>query len=171
MHRSWKPSIVFALLTLVVTPTLATAQTPAPPTSSSSPSPSPIPEGFGLGIVVGDPSGITASLPMGANNALNLTVGYGLSHQEANLTVLGSYVWHARDLVTVDAGRVSLYFGPGARFRLAEASEVSLGVTLGMDYLFENAPLQVYLEVCPGINIVPNTNTNATAGLGLRYFF
>ena len=152
----WKSGILLALLAFAITPTLATAQAP---------------EGFGIGIVVGEPSGITASLPIGATNSLNLTAGYGLSHHEANLTLLGNYVWHERELVTVDAGKVSLYYGPGVRVLLAEAAEVGLGVTLGIDYLVETAPLQIYLEICPGINIVPNTNMNATAGLGARYFF
>ena len=159
--RFWKSGTLLALLALAVSPTLATAQTSA--TSA--------PEGFGIGIVVGDPSGITASLPIGATNSLNFTAGYGISHHEANLTLLGNYVWHERELVTVDAGKVSLYYGPGARVRLAKVTEVGLGVTLGIDYLLETAPLQIYLEICPGINIVPNTNMDATAGLGARYFF
>jgi hypothetical protein len=160
MQRPWKSLTLTALLALA-------SAAGAAPTSPSSPTT----EGFGIGVVIGEPSGITASLPVGANNAFNLTAGYGLSHHGGNLTLLGNYVWHQRDLITVDAGKISLYYGPGARVLLARNSEVGLGVTLGIDYLFEGAPLQAYLEVCPGINVVPNTETNATAGIGLRYFF
>ena len=127
--------------------------------------------GFGLGFVIGDPSGISASLPVGANTAFNVLAGYQISHQGANLTLLGDYVWHQRDLITVDVGKVSLYYGPGVQLTLAKNSEAGIRAVVGIDYLFEGKPLQAFLEVCPGINVVPNTNPTATAGLGLRYFF
>ena len=126
--------------------------------------------GFGVGIAIGQPSGISLSLPTGPDNAFNFLAGYEVT-RGANLTLLGDYVWHRRDLLQVEVGKVSLYYGPGVRLKLAENPEASVRVVLGADYLFEGAPVQTFFELCPGINVVPDTRPNATVDLGVRYYF
>jgi hypothetical protein len=129
-----------------------------------------VPEGFGLGFMLGAPSGLSASLPIGANNAFNFVAGYELVHRP-NLVVTGNYVWHRRDLIQVEVGKCSFYYGPGARLRISSDPEVGLQAVVGIDYFFEGTPIQALFEIGPGINILPDTRPNATAGLGLRYFF
>jgi hypothetical protein len=128
-------------------------------------------EGFGLGLAVGTPSGISASLPVGPDNAFNAVLGYDLGHDASNLAILGDYVWHLRDLVAVDAGKVSFYYGPGVRVLAARHAEAGIRVVLGVDYFFEGAPVQAFLEIGPGVNIVPNTRPFGTGIVGVRYFF
>jgi hypothetical protein len=54
---------------------------------------------------------------------------------------------------------------------LAKQPEVGVRGVLGIEYRFPEAPLQAFLEAGPGLNLVPNTRTVGTGGLGLRYFF
>lgn len=126
--------------------------------------------GFGVGFIVGLPSGLSASLPTGPNNAFNFLLGYDLS-KDANLALLGDYVWRRSDLIPVEIGKVSVYYGPGVRLMLADQPEAGIRGVLGIDYIFEDSPIQALFELSPGINIVPNTRPSITAGIGLRYFF
>ena len=126
--------------------------------------------GFGVGFILGAPSGLSASLPMGPGNAVNFLLGYDLS-RDANITLLGDYVWRRSDLIPVEIGKVSLYYGPGGRVMLADQTEAGIRAVLGIDYIFQDSPIQALFEVCPGVNIVPNTRTSVTGGIGLRYFF
>lgn len=128
-------------------------------------------EGFGVGLVVGSSSGISLSLPVGRTNAFNGVLGYDLAHHAPNLTLLGDYVWHLRDLVAVDVGKLSFYYGPGVRVRAARQVEAGIRIVVGVDYFFEGTPIQAFLEIGPGINLVPDTRAVGTAGLGARYFF
>jgi hypothetical protein len=126
--------------------------------------------GFGIGFVLGKPSGLTASLPIGDARAINAVLGYDLAG-DANLFLQGDYVWIRPGIVPVESGRVSLYYGPGAYARLARNPAIGVRAAVGVDYRFAEAPLQIFLEVGPGVNVLPDTEVGVGAGLGLRYYF
>ncbi|HLU70444.1 MAG TPA: hypothetical protein VKZ88_06705 [Fibrobacteria bacterium] len=126
--------------------------------------------GFGIGFMLGTPTGLSASLPIGDANAFNATLGYDLGGSP-NLYAQVSYVWIAKDIIPVDVGSISAYYGPGA-FVLA-SRDAALGIQAigGIDYRFATAPVQVFLEIGPGITLLPDTSPHASAGLGVRYYF
>lgn len=130
----------------------------------------PAEKGFGIGFVLGTPSGISGSLPLGETNAINAVIGYAVIN-DVNLFLQGDYVWIQAGLIPVERGSVSLYYGPGAFARLAKNAAIGIRGVVGVNYRFENAPLQLFLEIGPGINLIPDTEVNAGAGLGLRYYF
>jgi hypothetical protein len=127
-------------------------------------------DGFGIGFVLGTPSGLSASLPIGTGNAINGVLGYEIGNT-ANLYLQGDYVWIQDGLIPVESGKISIYYGPGAFAVLAKSSAAGIRAVVGIDYRFQEIPLQAFLEVGPGINIVPNTVGVLGAGLGLRYYF
>jgi hypothetical protein len=126
--------------------------------------------GFGIGFVLGTPSGVSGSLPLGKTNAINAVIGYDLN-SDANLFLQADYVWIQPGLIPVESGTASLYYGPGAFARLAKNTAFGIRGVIGVDYRFANEPLQLFLEVGPGINLIPDTKANVGAGLGLRYYF
>lgn len=126
--------------------------------------------GFGIGFVLGTPSGLSGSLPLGETNAVNAVIGYDLN-SGANLFLQADYVWIQPGLIPVESGIASLYYGPGAFARLAKNTAFGIRGVIGVDYRFENEPLQLFLEFGPGINLIPDTKANVGAGLGLRYYF
>jgi hypothetical protein len=130
----------------------------------------PVESGFGVGAVIGVPTGLSLSLPMGADNAFNLAIGYE-PIGEGNLTVVGDYIWHDWTLFTAPSGKLSLYYGPGVRVRLARQPEAGLKGVAGFAYLFEEDPVQIFFEIGPGINVVPDTEARVNAGIGARFFF
>jgi len=128
-------------------------------------------EGFGVGFVLGSPSGFSASLPMGGGTrAINAVLGYDLVHGSA-LHAQADYVWIRGDLFDVERGKISLYYGPGAFAVISGHSAVGIRFVGGVDYRFEGVPLQVFLEAGPGINVLPNTAATGSGGLGIRYYF
>jgi hypothetical protein len=42
---------------------------------------------------------------------------------------------------------------------------------VGLSYEFDGAPLDVFLEVVPTLDLIPGTAFDLGAGLGLRYYF
>jgi len=136
---------------------------------------------FGLGFVLGNPSGLSAKIPSGPSNSINLILGYDANGRwndnnanccgDGRLYLGGDYVWYNYNLIHVAQGRLPFYYGPGAWASIANNSSFGLRIALGLEYQFANAPFDIFLEIGPGIRIMPNTNGVVSAGLGGRFFF
>jgi hypothetical protein len=125
---------------------------------------------LGLGVVAGLPSGVSGKLWLGPANALDFIVGLGLVGYE-HISVNVDYVWHEWDLIPVRRGRLPLYYGMGVWTRVSNNPYVGGRGVVGLEYLFPSAPLDIFLEIGPGISVLPETDVAFSAGLGMRYFF
>ncbi len=132
---------------------------------------------FGLGIILGAPSGISAKIATGQTNSVNLILGYDLNdgpgccRDNGQLYIGGDYVWYNYNLIRVSKGRLPLYYGPGANASFSNNSRVGVRGVIGLEYQFSGAPFDVFLEIAPGINVMPSTHGYVSGGLGSRFFF
>jgi hypothetical protein len=128
-------------------------------------------KGFGVGFILGAPTGISGSLPVGDANAFNALLGYDVT-QDANLYLHGDYVWHRHDVFPpVDKGAFSLFYGPGVAATISRDPVLGVRAVVGVDYRLPDAPIRVLFEIAPGISILPRTEILGSGGLGLRYYF
>lgn len=140
--------------------------------------------GFGLGIMLGDPTGFCGKGWIGSDRAIDFGVAWGLVHN-GYFHLHADYLFHKMDLIPVSKGRLPLYFGPGLRMRSwgsngyyvngesYKGSRVDIGVRfpVGLAYLFDNAPVDVFIEVVPTMGILPSTSFDFDAAVGGRYWF
>lgn len=155
--------------------------TPAAPAAGSD---------FGLGFVLGNPSGLSAKIPSGSINAFHLIAAYnenrgwgnrgwddndncGPNNNDCNgrLYLGGDYVWYNYNAIPVSKGRLPFYYGPGVWTSIADDAGVGIRFALGLEYQFATAPFDIFLEIAPGIRVIPNTNGYVSSGLGGRFFF
>ena len=151
-------------------------------------------ESFGLGIILGNPSGLSAKIPAGANS-INAILGYNsyrdgwrdcdgpgnnnncYNNGDGSLYLGADYIFYNYNLIRVSKGRLPLYYGPGlnATFWDAPSGEdgirVGIRIAVGLEYQFASAPFDIFFEIAPGINVVPNTSGYVMAGIGTRFFF
>ena len=125
---------------------------------------------FGLGIILGEPTGISAKLWLGDSHAVDGAVAWSFQDDGA-FYVHGSYLYHMHDLIPVEKGSLPVYVGIGGKFSLRDDPYVGVRIPVGLVYHFPTAPLDVFLEVAPGLGLVPSTKADWGAGLGLRYYF
>jgi hypothetical protein len=66
-----------------------------------------------------------------------------------------------------------LYYGIGARFRFGSSQKARVGVrgVLGINYLFEQFPVDAFLEFVPVFDLLPKTELELNAAIGIRYYF
>jgi hypothetical protein len=144
---------------------------------------------FGLGFVLGNPSGLSAKVPAGGVNAFQFILAYeagggwgnrgwgndgcGPNGNDCNgqFYLGGDYVWYNYNAIPVSKGRLPFYYGPGVWTSAANKTGMGIRFALGLEYQFATAPFDLFLEIAPGIRVIPNTNGYVSSGLGGRFFF
>lgn len=168
---------LFIVLTVLLVSNIAQAQRSA----GSGP--------FGVGIVLGDPTALTAKYNADPNTAYDFGIAFDFSRW--NLIYAD---WHymfpgALKGSNGFVNQVTPYVGVGGLlvfsnqdtvetrkqryFSSTTDARTALGVRipLGLEWRTPNVPLGVFLELVPGITVVPQTSSFTNAGLGIRYFF
>ena len=129
-------------------------------------------EKFGIGVIIGEPTGITGKYMLNNENAIDAGVGWETSGDN-ELHIYGDYLFHLYDVIKVPKGKLPIYFGGGARWisREKEDDKLGLRIPIGVEYLFEGVSLGAFIELVPVLNLTPDTDFDFEAGTGIRYFF
>ena len=81
------------------------------------------------------------------------------------------YVWHIFRLIPVPDGKLPFYVGVGGEVILANDPVIGVRVPLGLDYMFNNAPVDIFVELVPILRLAPSTDFDFAGGIGARYWF
>ncbi|MGD8362712.1 MAG: hypothetical protein PVJ04_14890 [Gemmatimonadota bacterium] len=139
-----------AVLAVALTPVGARAQT----------------GGTGLGIVLGEPTGVTARFMRGGNNFQ--VHGAWSFTDDAALQLSGDYLRSGR-LDTEPM--MPFYFGLGVLVKFASESQVGIRVPVGLNHFFKSDPFEIFGEVVPVLQVIPKTEFDLNAAVGVRYYF
>jgi len=124
-----------------------------------------------LGVILGEPTGLSAKYWMSQVNALDFGAAWSFE-EDGNFHLHCDYLFHNYGVFEVDKGSLPLYFGVGGRVRFEEHdSRVGLRIVLGIEYLVETYPMSVFFEVAPIVDIAPETEASLNGGFGIRYVF
>ena len=123
---------------------------------------------FGIGIILGDPTGLSAKLYTGSNNAFDFGAAWSFKG-DGNLLLQADYVWHS-SLSKTSSGLFALYYGIGGRIIFSDDPNVGVRIPVGIDYIFSNAPVDIFLEVVPVLDLIPSTDFDLNGGIGVRFW-
>jgi len=125
---------------------------------------------FGVGIILGEPTGISAKYWVSTENAVDVGVAWAFT-SKGFFHIHADYLWHFPDAIE-STERFVLYAGVGGRLGF-EDDKTRLGVRVpgGIAYWPKGAPIDVFLEVAPILELIPATKLTGNVGLGIRYFF
>lgn len=134
--------------------------------------------GFGLGIILGEPTGFSAKAWTSTDNAFDFALAWSFknyhhndNHNDGSLLLQADYVWHFFKAITVSKGKLPIYVGIGARVVFADDPDFGIRIPVGIDYLFADAPIDIFLEIVPIMDLTPETDFGVGGGLGIRYWF
>jgi hypothetical protein len=130
--------------------------------------------GISIGIVIGDPTGLSLKFwGIGQNSALQVNVGGGGFVAPADLAVSGSLLFHA--LLTRETP-INGYLGVGALAGINQGKRgnnavFGILVPLGLEFILSEVPLDIFMDVSPFIGFPTKEKSlaNLTLGIGLRY--
>ena len=126
--------------------------------------------GFGLGIILGEPTGISFKSWVGGRDAFDVAVAWSFEGEGA-IHIHADYLFHNFRLFRIEKGQLVLYYGIGARVKTVHKTQVGVRIPLGLSYLFEKNPLEIFFELGPIMNVTPKTFFRMTTGVGVRYYF
>ena len=125
---------------------------------------------FGIGVLLGEPTGLSAKVRLGPTSAIDAAAAWSFV-DEGSFYFHADYLMHFNDVFTVDPGELPLYVGVGGMMSLRQDSILGIRIPVGLAYEFETAPLDVFFEIAPGMGIFPETSLEIGGGIGIRYYF
>ncbi|MCI0633270.1 MAG: hypothetical protein L0206_05045 [Actinobacteria bacterium] len=136
---------------------------------------------FGLGIQLGEPSGITGKVYLdGRSSAIDFLVGsYYDDGFVGDVYLQAAYHIHIVELTSGGGVTIPFRAGIGGFFNSGywrfddSVQDVVFGarVPIGLDFDLEKAPVQFYLEVALDVAVIPFVGIGGDGGLGARYYF
>ena len=124
---------------------------------------------FGLGFIIGDPTGISMKFWTKETDAVEIALGWKKKETELH----ADYLWHNFDLLPVKNGRLPVFYGVGIGVKLKEDEDNKIGIRtiVGLEYLFDAVPLDFFLQIAPVLQLTPESKVKGEAALGFRFFF
>lgn len=143
--------------------------------------------GKGLGLSLGDPTGLNFKAFLGRGTAIDATLGLGFiggRHLALNLGV----VWQ-KPLGHLGGAPVDWYWGLGGKLGLYDDDhdhdhgdgkhhhhdddELRLGARapIGVSIIFSKVPLDLFLEVAAGLWIIEDVDLDLDGAIGVRFWF
>lgn len=138
--------------------------------------------GFGLGFILGEPTGLSAKLWTSRVNAFDFGLGLSVGGDRISNKYYydGSsrvhfhmdYLWHSFSAIN-STERFPIYYGIGGRFNSGGGYDGSLGLrgVIGIAWLPRATPIDVFVELVPVFQLTPGAGFGIDAGLGIRFFF
>lgn len=133
---------------------------------------------IGVGIVLGEPTGITGKIYLSREHALDVTLGTGTydNGRDSGLWLSVVYLWHPSVLHSDPAFDLGWHFGVGGfvtDHQVQSDAAIGARVPVGLDFTLHDVPLQFFIDVSADVEIVPDPVQDLWLGLGLggRYFF
>lgn len=122
---------------------------------------------FGLGVMIGEPTGLSAKYWFTRKQALDFGVAWSLPAEA--LHIHSTWLYHFPRLV-LDP-RFTPYFGLGGRTKIKKEEETRLGIRFAGGVEFVYKPFSAFLELAPISELVPETALDLEGGLGFRFYF
>jgi len=126
--------------------------------------------GLGLGVIFGEPTGLSAKIWTSERTALDAAVAWSFVGT-GWLHIHSDFLMHNFDLISVSEGSLPVYFGVGAYLGLASDLGLGARIPVGIAYHFEGAPVEVFAELVPGLALLPEIRFYMGGGIGVRYYF
>ena len=123
-----------------------------------------------VGIYASNNSGISYKDWIDRNQAYDYGVGWSFD-EETMIHAKADYLTHNYRLIDVPEGKLPVYYGAGAAIALGSDFVAGVRLPVGVNYLFQNAPYDVFIEVAPALLIFPSTEITVYGAIGVRYHF
>lgn len=132
---------------------------------------------FGFGFTALGETGLSIKQQIRRSSA----IASGISWSFQDRASFGFHVDYLLDTLILSPrapSRFSLYYGFGGKFKSNPPQhdktndyEIGIRLPLGISYIFTTPPIDVFFEVGPVFDFLPNIGLGLSSGIGVRYLF
>lgn len=125
----------------------------------------------GLGISIGNPTGLNGKYWLDSSKAVDAGMAWSLG-KHSDFSLHSDYLLH-KDAAFYfnDVHPLDFYYGIGARMEFSDDIELGVRVPLGLTHRFEQESADIFAEVAPIVDLVSKTGLELHLLFGARYYF
>lgn len=128
----------------------------------------PVQEGdISAGVLLGQPFALTGKYVIDKELSAEAVIGVGVG---SGLSIRADVMYNFLEFAIEDIDLYP-YAGGGLNINLGSGFGLGLAFPVGVAYYFDDYPIEVYLELTPGLNIIGGFNATFGGGIGGRYSF
>ena len=126
----------------------------------------------GLGIIVGEPTGVSFKQWLGGGGGIVAGVAWSFEGNDDFHFHL-DFVRHSNIRGSSNDFRLPVYYGIGGRIKLEDNRDDRLGlrIPLGVHLYYESVPIDFFFEAVPLMDLSPETDFDINLALGARFYF
>ncbi|MBF0315713.1 MAG: hypothetical protein HQK50_01865 [Oligoflexia bacterium] len=124
----------------------------------------------GIGLIIGEPTGISLNYRLSAANAIDGAIAWSFV-DDNKFHLHADYLFSKKDLLNIDKVKLDVYFGGGVRFKDEKQSLLGVRIPVGVSYFFKQQPIDIFLELAPILDLIPSSDISFNAAIGARYYF
>ena len=128
------------------------------------------PKTFGIGLIIGEPTGISLKYWLDRKYAIDGGLAWSLG---GYFHVHADFLGHNRRLlrdINIKEGSFVLHYGIGARVKASSRTIVGIRIPLGINFIFRRLPFDIFFEIAPVVNLIPATTLDINGGIGFRFY-
>ncbi len=128
---------------------------------------------FGLGVILGEPTGICFKNWTSGSGAIDGAMAWSLG-KHGSLHLHADYLLHNFSTIKVNRGQMPFYIGIGGRIKFIDDNkddQVGVRIPIGLAYIFPTVSLDIFMEIVPILDLLPDSELDWNGAIGIRYFF
>jgi hypothetical protein len=128
---------------------------------------------FGLGVILGQPTGLSAKFELSNANAIDAALAWSY----AGFHMHSDYLWNHENYFSARNQNFDLYYGIGGRLlslnseKYKNQTSVAVRAPVGINYKIKNTRLQIFGDLALNFNVTPRSDIDFDAGIGIRLYF
>ena len=137
-------------------------------------------EQLGLGVILGEPTGLSVKYWLDDKQAIDGGATWSFWDGDG-FQLHADYLWHGFEFLSplVVSGKLPVYAGVGARLKFRDDNGkhddggdtvFGLRVPLGVSYLFDGKPFDIFAEIAPTLDLTPDVELNFAIAVGVRFY-
>lgn len=136
---------------------------------------------FGLGIVIGDPTGLSGNYKLSVERSVDAAIAWSFGRYQG-FELHADYLWHRANLFRIEHVSFAWHYGFGGRLISAEERDVinrpanattyfGPRIPIGISTDFNKSTFELFSELALVMNLIPATNFDFDFGVGVRVYF
>lgn len=136
--------------------------------------------GNGIGIILGQPSGLVAKFFTNKTQAIDLGLAYSMggyfqAYVDELFHFFGAFSGSNKSMNPLTPylgiGAVFSSYAPSSGYIYYNSPGLGVRVPLGLEWRFGRPDIGVFAEIAPGLTVIPATYGFVMGGVGIRFYF